>query len=63
MFLLAFLPNAATPSILPTSSSSNSRSIASNWFPGMFGGAASADEMAQMNQMMQNPKHWILSLI
>lgn len=52
--------NAATPSTiptLPTSLSANSAQLPPIGFPGMFGGAGpSADEMAQMNQMMQNPE-------
>ena len=50
----------STPSTLPTmptSPSSTSAQLPPIGFPGMFGGAGpSADEMAQMNQMMQNPE-------
>ena len=47
----ASLPLPSSPS-----ASANSAQLPPLGFPGMFGAAPSADEMTQMNQMMQNPE-------
>ena len=49
-------PTASAASLPSPPPATNSAQLPPLGFPGMFGAGPSADEMAQMNQMMQNPE-------